>query len=208
MQKTVSKNYGFSLVELMIVVAIIGLLAAIGIPQYQKYQAKSRQSESKAALSRMSIAQQSFHSEWSYYTYDMKNVGFNMSGGRLRYIVGFGVPVTPPNNCAFGTDYFGPPELTTSANTWSNGASVNESGEAGWQSGVVFNNITTADPNNAAHVVIAQAACTRDSYTAVAVGDVTNNPSTIDLEAAAIPANADIWTIDNNKTIKLINQGF
>ena len=36
---------GFSLVELMIVVAIIGMLAAVGIPQYAKFQAKARQSE-------------------------------------------------------------------------------------------------------------------------------------------------------------------
>ena len=41
---------GFTLIELMIVVAIIGILATIAIPQFMKFSARSKQSEAKVQL--------------------------------------------------------------------------------------------------------------------------------------------------------------
>src|SRR5689334_23086211 len=63
MLKAMRKQEGFTLIELMIVVAIIGILAAIAIPNFLQYQMKSRQSEAKTNLQAIRTSQISFQGE-------------------------------------------------------------------------------------------------------------------------------------------------
>ena len=67
MFKALRKQEGFTLIELMIVVAIIGILAAIAIPNFLTYQLKSRQSEAKVNLNAIKTSQISFNAEKGCY---------------------------------------------------------------------------------------------------------------------------------------------
>jgi type IV pilus assembly protein PilA len=75
MLKQMKGHKGFTLIELMIVVAIIGILAAIAIPNFLTYQAKARQSEAKVALGAIFTGATAFFTENAANTYVMSNIG-------------------------------------------------------------------------------------------------------------------------------------
>jgi type IV pilus assembly protein PilA len=58
---------GFTLIELMIVVAIIGILAAIAIPNFLRFQLKAKTSEGKVNLAAIRTAEESYLAEYGQY---------------------------------------------------------------------------------------------------------------------------------------------
>jgi type IV pilus assembly protein PilA len=87
---------GFSLVELMIVVAIIGILSSIAVPQFQKFIFKARQTEAKTGLSSLYTAEKAFYGEWSEYDTRFDAIGY-MPEGKYFYNIGFSAVVQSAN---------------------------------------------------------------------------------------------------------------
>ncbi|MFO0594567.1 MAG: prepilin-type N-terminal cleavage/methylation domain-containing protein [Myxococcaceae bacterium] len=92
---------GFTLVELMIVVAIIGILAAIAIPNFIRYQARSKQSEVKGNLKSLFTAEKSYFQEEDAFSICVRKVGFAPErGNRYRYTVNTVDGMVPAEACA------------------------------------------------------------------------------------------------------------
>lgn len=86
---TTRRQHGFTLIEILIVVAIIGILAAIAIPNFLKFQAKAKQAEPNAQLKAIFSAQKTnfplLHGYWS----DINAIGFAPERGN-RYVYDLG----------------------------------------------------------------------------------------------------------------------
>lgn len=72
------KQSGFTLIELMIVVAIVGILAAIAYPSYQSYVERTGRADGQAKLMEIMQAQERFYSQNQTYT-------ANLGAGGLGY---------------------------------------------------------------------------------------------------------------------------
>ncbi|MGB5286192.1 MAG: prepilin-type N-terminal cleavage/methylation domain-containing protein, partial [Polyangiales bacterium] len=92
MNKLLSKKEGFTLIELMIVVAIIGILAAIAIPAFINYVKRSKTAEASSNLKTM------FQGAAAYYEQENWTGGVPAVGGVVDASSHCTIPDTTPDN--------------------------------------------------------------------------------------------------------------
>jgi type IV pilus assembly protein PilA len=172
--KKKSLQKGFTLIELMIVVAIIGLLAALAIPNFLKFQARAKTSEAKTNLKALYTAQRSFFAEHDAYATAFDSVGFAPERGN-RYA--YWIAATGNFNDRSGsTEVTGAtPVISIGADLFKNGTGVSDSatGETSAATGaatVVF----VSDQGNTALTLTTEA--TVKDFAAEARGNIDNDP--------------------------------
>lgn len=92
MMNVAEQEKGFTLIELMITVAILGILAAVAIPSFLQYQARARQSEAKISLGAMYTLEIAYFAEDARYG----------SVGEIRYVLASATNRYTYRSCAAG----------------------------------------------------------------------------------------------------------
>lgn len=67
---------GFSLIELMIAMAIVAIVTAVALPSFQDTVRKSRRADAKAALLQVATNQEKYRANNTSYTTSLTNLGF------------------------------------------------------------------------------------------------------------------------------------
>jgi prepilin-type N-terminal cleavage/methylation domain-containing protein len=183
---------GFTLIELMVIVAIMAILAGISIPQYQKMVNKGNQQGAVAALTSVYMAEKNFAAENHTYTACLNSIGISQPPGNAPnwYTYGF-----DGGNLQASCGPNGGYNCNVSA--WDEGAAVAScapnAGTAGtdWFSATVSNSAVL--PNNAGFLGTVSTDMTNTTFTARATGALASG-------VGAAASAYDKWYINEGGT--------
>jgi prepilin-type N-terminal cleavage/methylation domain-containing protein len=180
---------GFTLVELMVVVSIVGILSSIAIPSYMGFRARARQSEAKITLASIYVGEASYFITNSSYTTCLSETGFDhtLTANNNYYAIGF----------ASVTSTCGPAGNMTCHIQDSNGTPC---GDGAFPAGAFWPataSIAGAPISWAAFQTDVTTTISSNQFTAAAVGSISSLGTTV----------ADTWTINEDRSLSNIRSG-
>ena len=188
----------------MVAVGIVGIIAAVAIPQYSKFSARGRQSAAKAELTTMYAAERNFRAEAPSYTACLTDIGVNpnVNGQRSYYSYGYlgtaGVPMATCGRNGTSDCY---------ATRWNAGGAVGTSvcppANSGFAGNMGVNGAarTVADAHTPPGSVAANwQLVNKDWFIIRGAGNITTSALT-----GATPY--DLWNINSNKQLQNVRPG-
>ncbi|HVO29740.1 MAG TPA: hypothetical protein VMV18_03355 [bacterium] len=158
-----------------VLVPIIGILAAIAIPNFLRFQCKSKEAEAKTELRGLFTAEKSFYAEYDTYTTDLVALHW-APDGRPRYVYGFARP-GPGTRLAID-DYDESRADTTKSAVTAQGFSTEQMRDSGGAA------LTAAD-------LPQDTTAEKERFLAGAVGDPSPDST----------RTLDVWEIDDNRIL-------
>lgn len=186
-----TRDRGFSVIELLIAVAIVGILAAIAIPSYGAMMARSKQAEAKGNLSAIHSLEIAYHGEHQKFA-SFSRIGF-VPDGENRY--GYRIqassvlePENPPMGGGAGDD--GEKDVLAIP-PFGSATGAGFGNQDPGNPGAGFQASTLGNPHYDA-----------DSFEVVAIGRISAEMT----DAGEMLL--DAWTIDEHKTMVHIASGY
>lgn len=84
---TLERGRGFTLIELMIAVAVVAILAAIALPSYRQYVIEARRSDAHGALQRIQLAQEKWRTNHGAFASTPAELGLSESSDEGHYAI-------------------------------------------------------------------------------------------------------------------------
>ena len=220
---------GFSFVELMIAVAVLGILAAVAVPSYNKHKAKARTVEAKINLASLYSIENGARSTYGTYASCLKRLGLKLDPAEDRfYLIGFGATGdnVEDNNLKLGQPYAGNLYLQNKFNIKDcvSPSRLPEEGNHYFKAGkklpgtnrvcylahptnrascIPINDTEVPDPFNEGKVLTRSATTTRkDQFTAMAAGYI------FAWKEDDKEAKPDMWIINEKKQIGQVQEGY
>jgi type IV pilus assembly protein PilA len=204
------RQQGFTLVELMVVVAIIGLLSAVAIPNFKKYQAKAKMAEARLQLSALYTAETAFFSDFNLYATCLDYMGYDPRNevSARYYAVGFNTAAAINTTAWSSATSSGLMEANCSR-TLAGGTATGAIGLSFYPAGkgvggAIANAVAFVGTTN---IGTQETAVSSPSTNTTGITFVAGAGGVIDGSNAATTSASNL-TIDNNKIVRVVRNGY